>query len=123
MRLTTIIVVNLIHVGAPRRKWRATAPESPWRTRSLAARLRGYTTEPGSEGMSEEAKVKSLSDALIGDVKLRLRFQHDPVAVFQDHGIELSEAQKAKLLAEEWHKKTEDEVTAKLSEPRLAAWL
>jgi hypothetical protein len=72
--------------------------------------------------MSDE-NVKNLSDRLAEDVKLRLRFQHDPVGVMKEAGINLNEEQQERLLAEEWHKKTEDEVYQKLCEPRLAAWL
>jgi len=67
--------------------------------------------------------VEGLNDRLISDPEHRRRFQADPVGVVREAGIDLSADQEDRLLAEEWHAKSDDEVLASLEEEGLAAWL
>jgi len=72
--------------------------------------------------MSDEENIQDLNDRLIDDAELRDRFRDDPVAVAKEAVTDLSPEQEAKLLAEEWLEKTEDELLALLHDPGIGDW-
>ena len=68
--------------------------------------------------MSED----DFADQLIADDELRARFREDPVGVCREAGVELTDEQEAKLLAEDWIDKTEDELLALLRGGGIGIW-
>jgi hypothetical protein len=70
----------------------------------------------------EDDDVQSLNEQLLDDDDLRARFREDPAGVVADAGIDLNDKQEARLLAEDWPEKTDDEVLAVLRDRGISAW-
>jgi len=71
--------------------------------------------------MSDDS-IQDLNDRLIEDAELRDRFREDPVTVVKEAGIDLSPEQEARLLAEEWLEKTEEELLSCFHDPGVGDW-
>lgn len=68
--------------------------------------------------MNAPDNVQRLNDQLLADSELRQRFLQDPRAVVEEEfEILLSDEQRAKLLAQNWEEKSEDELIELVSGP------